>query len=375
MRGMLVLLALGVPVAARAQLRGIPFDVRVPKAPAVATVDGKNYFIYELRITNLGPTEYQLEKVEVSAAGAPLAAWEGDSLKAITTRIGESTRGADGRVLPGGRQALLFLYVTTPAGPAPKTFLHRIAVAHADSAKGTVHDTLNAFPVEVDARSVVVVRPPFKDGPWVAVNGPGNTSGHRRAAIAVEGQSRISQRFATDWIKLGPDGRAFQGDSSKNDAWYGYRMPLLAAGSGVVVEVKDNIPENVPFSPVRAVPITLETIGGNHVIIDLGQGRYAFYAHMVPGSLKVKLGDKVSTGQVLGLLGNSGNSTAPHLHFHVSDAPSPLGSEGVPFLFDEYEKLGQATARGLTGQWTASAPAETHRKELPLQNQIVRFAR
>ena len=95
-------------------------------------------------------------------------------------------------------------------------------------------------------------------------------------------------------------------------------------------KVKDGIPENVPGINSRAVPITLEMpLAGNHVILDIGGGRFAFYAHLQPGSLRVKLGDKVRRGQVLGLVGNSGNSTEPHLHFHIENVQiRPWAPEG-----------------------------------------------
>ena len=67
------------------------------------------------------------------------------------------------------------------------------------------------------------------------------------------------------------------------------------------------------------------------MILDLGGGKFAFYAHIQPGTLRVKTGDRVTRGQVLGLVGNSGNSTEPHLHFHISDSPLPLESEGLPY--------------------------------------------
>ena len=76
----------------------------------------------------------------------------------------------------------------------------------------------------------------------------------------------------------------------------------------------------------------------NYVILALGNGGLAFYAHLQPGRLRVKPGDRVRRGQVLGLLGNSGNSDAPHLHFHISDANS-LESEGLPYVFDSFETL------------------------------------
>jgi murein DD-endopeptidase MepM/ murein hydrolase activator NlpD len=135
-------------------------------------------------------------------------------------------------------------------------------------------------------------------------------------------------------------------------------------------EVKDSIPENVPGVNSRAVPITLETVGGNRVIIDIGGGYYAFYAHLKPGGVKVKLGDKVKRGQVIGIVGNTGNSTEPHLHFHIADANSPLGSEGVPYRLDSFEIVGRC--RSLAGGCERSAPV-TRRGEHPLANTLVRF--
>ncbi len=123
---------------------------------------------------------------------------------------------------------------------------------------------------------------------------------------------------------------------------------------GVVTEVKDGIPENVPGQ--RAVPITLETIAGNHVVVDIGGGRWAFWAHFQPGSIKVKVGDRVKRGQVLGLVGNSGNSSEPHLHFQVQDGASPLASEGVPYAFDSFEVSGAKRS-----------------KQLPTEKEVVTF--
>jgi murein DD-endopeptidase MepM/ murein hydrolase activator NlpD len=134
--------------------------------------------------------------------------------------------------------------------------------------------------------------------------------------------------------------------------------------------VKDGIPENIPGATSRAVPITLETVGGNHVIIDLGKGRYAFYAHLQPGRIPVKVGDKVKRGQVIGYVGNSGNSTEPHLHFHISDGNSPLGSDGLPYLFPAFEVQGKGWGWKPT---TPAAPVEKRTNEMPLLDEVVRF--
>jgi murein DD-endopeptidase MepM/ murein hydrolase activator NlpD len=219
-------------------------------------------------------------------------------------------------------------------------------------------------------KNPVEISPPLRGGEWLAANGPSNNSGHRRSMIPIDGQAAIAQRFAIDWLQLREDGRSFTGDPKDNKNYRCYGAEALAVADAVVVEVKDGIPENIPGLTSRAVPITLETVGGNHVILDLGQGHYAFYAHLQPGSLRVKLGDKVRRGQVLGLVGNSGNSTEPHLHFHITDANSPLGSEGLPYLLPAFEVQGKGF-----GWKPSNPPAATEKRahEIPLQNDVVRF--
>lgn len=106
-----------------------------------------------------------------------------------------------------------------------------------------------------------------------------------------------------------------------------------------VARVFDGMAEEVP----GALPtsIALADADGNHVILDLGDGRYVLYAHFIPGSIRVAEGDRVKRGDVLGLVGNSGNTLVPHLHLHVMSAPSGLASNGLPYVFDGYELLGR----------------------------------
>jgi len=119
--------------------------------------------------------------------------------------------------------------------------------------------------------------------------------------------------------------------------------------------------------------MTLETAAGNHVILSLRNGHYAFYAHLQPGSIRIKPGDRVRRGQVLGLLGNSGNSNAPHLHFHISNGDSWFASEGVPFLFDSFEVLGSAGS-GIQGWIVPSLVKPDKRlRDMPVENQVVTF--
>src|SRR5690606_29958176 len=124
------------------------------------------------------------------------------------------------------------------------------------------------------------------------------------------GRAVIAQRYAIDFIRIGDNGRLVKDDANVNESYFGYGAELLAVADGEVVEIKDRIPENRPTAGVMATRITVDTIAGNYVLLDIGEVS-VLYAHMQPGSIEVEVGDKVRRGEVLGRLGNSGNSDAP----------------------------------------------------------------
>ena len=183
-----------------------------------------------------------------------------------------------------------------------------------------------------------VIQAPLRGKNWWTPNGPANDSVHRRVVVALANHLGLPERFAVDWIQLGADGNSFSGNPSDNRSYHCYGAEVLTVAAGRVVGVKDGIAENVPNAAKMAVPITLETIGGNYVMEDIGGGRYAFYAHLIAGTIGVKVGDSVSAGEPLGKLGNSGNSTEPHLHFQVCDGPSALQCNGLPFEIDHFTR-------------------------------------
>lgn len=341
----------------------VPVDLRVPEPPTPFRADGRTHLVYELHLANLARRELVLRSVEVSAGGHPLARFAGPDLASAAGRPGSDAAGLDRLRIGGGLSAILYLWVPLPDGPPPTAIEHTLVAALADT-PGEL--TLRGFSVPVRTDPVRVIAAPLAGGPWRAANGPSNLSGHRRALIPVAGRARISQRFAIDWVKPGDDGKTFRGDAAKNESYFAYGARALAVADGVVTEVKDGIPQNVP-GPTRAVPITLETIGGNHVLVDLGGNRFAFYAHLQPGSLKVKRGDRVRRGQLLGLVGNSGNSTQPHLHFHLGDASSPLGAEGLPYALESFE------ARPLPKPGAPPAAAVARTRELPTEDELITF--
>jgi len=344
-----------------------PFDVALPVAPTAFKAGGKTHLVYELHATNFSRSDCALTRLEVIGAGEkPLARYEGSELNAMLARPG-APPDVEKPKIGAGLRAVVYMWLTLDAGAEiPTTIQHRFSVKVGDFPEEL---SLEATRVAV-GQNPLVISPPLRGGEWLAGNGPSNTSGHRRALIPVAGQAHIAQRFAIDWVRLREEGRTFTGDPKDNKNYRCYGAEALAVADAVVAAVKDGIPENVPGPTSRAVPITLETVGGNHVILDLGQGRYAFYAHLQPGSLRVKVGDKARRGQTLGLVGNSGNSTEPHLHFHISDANSPLGSDGLPYVLPAFEVQGKGW--GWKPSESKAAP-EKRRMELPLENEVVSF--
>ncbi len=149
----------------------------------------------------------------------------------------------------------------------------------------------------------------------------------------------------------------------------------------------DNLAANTPgvlpaTDPVLGPLITVETVDGNHIVQDIGGGTYGFYAHLQKGSLLVKPGDTVKKGQVIAKLGNTGNSDSSHMHFHLMNGPSVLGSDGVPYVLDAFEYDGQvpvdeiaATDSNLTGNFLSGqlASPEPRTDELPMSLAIVNF--
>jgi murein DD-endopeptidase MepM/ murein hydrolase activator NlpD len=289
-----------------------------------------------------------------------LAQWEDAALHGIVAQRRPDVM--DNRDIPAGGWAIAHVWVTLDAATRVPAMLRHVLTVDGRTVEGAV---------DVAGGRPIVLGPPLRGGDWHAANGPSNTSGHRRALVPIDGGTYIAQRFAIDWARIGANGRLFDGDPADNASYHGYGAEVVAVADAVVASVMDGIPENPAGSAplrsaaagdtLRAVPLTLETVGGNYVVLDLGQGRYAFYGHLIPGSLRVKAGDRVRRGQVIGLLGNSGNSTGPHLHFHVSDRNNPLAAEGVPYVIDGWDLM-----RG-PGEW------ERRTNELPIQNERVRF--
>ena len=137
------------------------------------------------------------------------------------------------------------------------------------------------------------------------------------------------QRFAIDVVQI-ENGSTFTGNGAQNEDYYCFGDTLYAPGSGQIVEMEKSVVENLPGET------NTNQLFGNYVIIDHGNAEFSVLAHFMNNSIIVDLGDLVTKGQIIGLSGNSGNSTEPHLHYHLQNNPSIGQGEGLPAQFRNY---------------------------------------
>src|SRR5277367_5966335 len=347
------------------------FNAVIPIAPTAFKADGKWHLVYELHISSMDIWDYAFTRVEVVSADAAqktLATFSGVDLDGMFTHPGLPTAEKVSKLAPG-EFGVVFLWVTfNKLEDIPAAIAERISVKIGDYPEAL---SIVTPPTTVDKNPLVEISSPLVGEDWVAANGPSNTSLHRRALIPINGHAYISQRFAIDWAQIYPDRKTYKGNPSDNKNYRAYGAEIHAVTDGVVTQVGDGIPQNTPGAKSLAVPIPLETVGGNHVIMEIGDGLFAFYAHMQPGSLRVKVGDKVTRGQVLGLLGNTGNSSEPHLHFQICSANSELGSEGLPYAFASFDVQGKGEEDKMS--IFPGGPVK-HQMEIPTEDEIVRFS-
>jgi len=353
-----------------------PIEVRVPAPPIAVAALGRTHLVWEAHITNFGTFPVRLERLDVSdASGQSLGTWTGAPLRQRVSLVGQAGANASEplSLVPGAR-AVAFLWVTIDGGrAAPDALVHRIVVRTADDSD----HVLTTAPLALRTPLPAPLAAPVRGGPWVAVRGPSPASGHRLSLVATGGTVRVPQRFAVDWVRLGDDGTLYRDAGGNVNDWFSYDEPVTAVAHGTVAMVRDGRADTAPRTAAPAIIDAMDA-PGNVVVIDIGDGRFATYAHLRAGSIVVNAGDRVRPGQTLARIGSSGNALGPHLHFHLSDAVDPLGGEGLPFTLDRFDLIGRIPGLGpmLTG--TPWAP-QTHQPgrrvttEMPMENMVVRF--
>jgi len=356
-------------------------EARVPVDPAPVLAKGSHHLLYEILFTNYLPMTATLAGVEVHGDdidGPLLLSYEGDELAENINLVGHRGAEADERPhIAAGGTAMVYALIRIPSSDAVPGRLHHRATFTIDAGGQTRTTWLEFGTPVLPPHEVVALGPPLKGGPWLAGHGLSNTSGHRRTAMPLDGRPDIAQRYAVDYVMVGEDKRLFEGDFEINANHYAYDQDVIAVADGVVTHVLDDIPENVPGEDSRAIEITIDNATGNAVILDIGGGRYAVYAHLIPGSLEVGVGDRVQRGDVIARLGNSGNSTGPHLHFHVVDRNAVLAAEGLPYVHHSFTWLGDCPlddAEDEMGELPCEMDEPTPRYgELPVRDDLIEF--
>jgi murein DD-endopeptidase MepM/ murein hydrolase activator NlpD len=345
--------------------------LRVPFAPAPAQVLGTSRVVYELHVANGTRDTITLRRIDVldADAGTVLLSAAGGALAARIGRVDGARLDSTRTAMGPGSTTVLYLEVTG-ARALPRALVHRLGY-DARSAQGT---TAEGGRTALRAGAPLVLSPPLRGGPWTAVYDAAWERGHRRVYYTVGGQARLPGRYAIDWVKLDSTGRYATGNADSVASWFGYGAEVLAVADAVVAATRDGMPE------ARSVAAngrhTPEEAAGNYVALDLGQGRYAFYEHLKPGSVLVRPGERVRCGQPIGALGFTGSSTGPHLHFHIADGRTPLGAEGLPYALRAFELLGQYASLDGFGRdpWSPAEAGQARRvAELPAPAAVVRF--
>jgi hypothetical protein len=362
-----------------------------PDPIPVRGTDGRYHVAYELAVLNAAPRTATLTKVETltdDAARRVLTTVEGEDLLTRTLRVGSYPREpSPATSIPAGQTVLLLVDdVYADRAAVPPAVTHRLEASFeppgADQrpVAAVYPDRVNQIGGVVCSsdRPPVVIGPPLQGEGWVALNACCTVSPHRSAMLPMAGRINGSERFAVDWVRFDLAANplvdlqtgvvaTFRGDPTRNESYLAYDQPLLAVADATVVAVVSDVPDQPPH--VFPTGLRLDQYGGNSIVLDLGAGTYAFYAHARPGSVSLRPRDRVTRGQEVGRVGNSGNSSEAHLHFHLMDAPLPLTGHNLPFQIDRFEFLGTVTPIGLV----ASSPPGARTEELPLAESTANY--
>lgn len=343
---------------ARPAFPPVQLAVHTPFEPSAFSAGGYRYLVYELQLLNHSEQALPIQGLDILAPTEKgedlLLALSGAALYERLSLIGGG-RIDENQPLQAGRAVTAYLCLAfAHDAPAPDRLRHRIALAGA-SAEGPI--------IRIAQRAVKTLSSPVRGDHWLADNALALDRHHRPGLFVAGGAAQISRRYAIDW-KRRIDGQAQSGDPLDVRSYHAYAQTVHAVDDALVVQARDGMPDNVPrtaagFTP--AVPVSMDSLAGNTVVLDLGDGQFAHYAHLQPGSVTVTVGQRVRRGEALARIGNSGDARWPHLHFQITNGPGLMDSEGLPFAIDRFR------AKDGAGHWSQ------REREFPLSGDEVAF--
>jgi len=366
------------PIRGPAQPVATPLIGSVLAAPVpVPASDGKVHLAYEVQLTNVLAQEVTLASLAVLDRDVSLLKLTGEQLAGRTRVVGNPTPTT--KIGPA-QNAVVWMDVALDKDAAiPERLVHSLSLSLPDPKPPLFPATMtiDIAPTAVESRKPIVLSPPLSGPGWLNGDGCCGMSAHRLALNPIDGGLWAAERYAIDYVQLQPDGRLFGGDQAKLEDYPYFGDDILAVSDGPVVAAVDGLPEQIPGKSPTG--LALDQYAGNHIVQDLGGGNYALYAHIKTGAVKVKVGDQLTAGQAIGEVGNTGNTDAPHLHFHVMSTSDPLRSNGLPFVFDEFRLDSRITEADslLTGDPAQMQPGVRARDEkdvMPMELDVMTYA-
>jgi hypothetical protein len=337
-----------------------------PSPIPVLGSDEQFHVAYELTVLNFSPRPAVITSVQtLDPDGTVVATLSQDEVAARTMIVADysgtpPTGDSEpvGLRIPSGKTALLILDDTyTSREDIPTSVTHQVDAEFgpAESGAGGIAvlwpDAVSQTggSVTISAKEPVAIGAPLRGEGWLVGNGCCILNGHRNVMLPLDGRINGGERFAIDASQIDvavtrengySAGVEYDGDPADNQSYLAYGEPVLAVADGIVVSVHSTDPDTAPGTLPLGPGFTLANLGGNVIALQLAPDLFAVYYHLAPGSPTVKVGDAVTRGQEIALLGNSGNTSGAHLHFQLSRTPLIFSSESVPYVFDEFTVVG-----------------------------------
>ncbi len=368
----------GVVSAANIDLRNVPSTALMIKqlnsAYFVNGDDGNVHVEYDLLVTNAFTGPVTLKFVDVTDEnGKTLMRLDGDRLVQTTqTLLGQKPV----KSIPASSAVAVEIDLTLPGKtPVPAVLSHRIAYDFSMTdplATAIGKKQVDGPVVSVNQTPPIVIASPLAGTGWLALNGCCSPNVHRNTRIGATDRIATSETFAIDWMRL-DEGKECKNDCTRNDDYSCFGVPVRSVSDGEVIGVRNDMPDESPSLKQSANIKTPFDYAGNFVYVRIRPDLYAFYGHLQPGTVAVKPGNKVKTGTVLGKLGNSGNSTAPHLHFGLLDRPDAIVGNSLPFVIDRFNITGTLKVEDATGQVSVEPKTLAVKDAYPLVRGIVTY--
>lgn len=284
---------------------------------------------FDILLTNDTAGPLEISGLEVTFVGA-------DGREVITRRLdgngsAPSIRTVPDRSIEPGARRLVFnpFEHAPPGSDVGAVHVHVILDGDDDSSRTVDMEAPVRRASDAELLSPVA-------GAVLVWDGHDHLSHHRRWDYALPflqglGFDSNAMRYSYDFVPVGPDGQTHAGDGDRNEDWVGFGQAVRAPGPGVVVQVRDDRPDDRSFDPTELAD-DINLVFGNVVVIDHGDGTFSMLGHIRQGSATVSPGDRVVAGQTVAAIGASGSSLFPHLHYQRVDAADMRG-EGVPSRF------------------------------------------